>query len=217
MKILEKAEFLQRRFKLAFCQKSALVCAKKSNALQLTLAVRGLKITVMNVLALCGSIRNNSSNHALLSAVQKLFPLTVNWKLFEIKNLPFFDPQLQFGEHVPEVVRELRLLAKNADLIIIASPEYAHGIPGILKNALEWLVCEESMKKRAVVLIASPSGGEFLKEYLTETLRTMDLVIPPESVMVVTTARTQISPEGEIHDKELSIAVKKFIDRLLTY
>lgn len=169
----------------------------------------------MNVLAFCGSIRINSSNHALLSAVQSFFPVSTNWNLFEIKDLPFFDPHLQFGDQVPDAVKQLRLLTENADFIIIASPEYAHGIPGILKNALEWLVCEESMKKRAVVLIASPSGGEFLRDHLTETLRTMDLKIEPTAVLTVRTARTQISATGEILDKELSILINNFVEGLL--
>ncbi len=169
----------------------------------------------MNVLALCGSIRENSSNHNLLSAIRSFFPTSTAWELFEIKRLPFFDPALQISPALPAAVRELRALAAKSDYIVISSPEYAHGIPGILKNALEWLVCEETVKKKAVMVIGSASGGEYVKEYLAETLRTMDLVLPPSATAVVRTARNQISPQGEILDPNLRATLAQFISGLL--
>lgn len=102
----------------------------------------------MEILSLCGSIRNDSSNYALLLAVKKLLPQSTGWVHFDIKRLPFFDPKLQFGDDIPHVVQELRALAHRVDCILISTPEYAHGIPGILKNSLEWLICEETMKKK---------------------------------------------------------------------
>lgn len=169
----------------------------------------------MNVLALCGSIRENSSNHALLSAIRSFFPSIMQWDLFEVKTLPFFDPSLQFGPDVPLSVQKIRFLAEKADYIVISTPEYAHGIPGILKNALEWLVHECTVKKRAVLVIGSSSGGEFVKEYLCETLRTMDWVVTPGATLVVRTARSQLSPQGEVTDPELQARLKNFVQGLL--
>src|SRR5436190_123675 len=111
----------------------------------------------MNILAICGSIRNTSSNFSLLAIAQSFFPQETVWNYFHINDLPYFDPQLQFDPALPKSVQEIRSLAAKADYIVISTPEYAHGIPGILKNALEWLVCEESMKKKVVIIIGSPS------------------------------------------------------------
>lgn len=169
----------------------------------------------MKILTLCGSIRKESSNHALLKAAQAVFPVAAEWGGFDLQLLPYFDPQLQFGEGIPAIVKELRQKAQQADFIIIATPEYAHGIPGILKNALEWLVCEETLQKRVIVFIGAPSGGEFVKEYLLETLRTMDLVASSEATLVVRAARKQISEVGEISDPKLHATLKSFLNKYL--
>ncbi len=157
----------------------------------------------MNILALCGSNRSHSSNHALLEAVRKLLPSGVTWSLFAINSLPFFAPDIQFAKNLPPKVEELRQLALKADLILISTPEYAHGIPGILKNALEWLVAEESMQKPVALIIGSPSGGEYVKQHLTETLKTMDLLPSDDLTIVVKTARHQISESGVVLGSKL--------------
>ena len=108
-----------------------------------------------------------------------------------------------------------RELAAKADCIVIASPEYAHGIPGILKNALEWLVCEETLKKSVAVLIGTPSGGEYVRQYLAETLRTMDLVLPESAILTVRSARQHISVDGEISDSNLSAEIQSFVAPLV--
>lgn len=101
----------------------------------------------MKIVTLCGSIRRLSSNHLILKAVRSFFPEEIIWIDFDIQTLPYFDPQNQFSDNVPQSVVELRKEVLSASFIFIATPEYAHGIPGILKNALEWLVCEETIKK----------------------------------------------------------------------
>ena len=168
----------------------------------------------MKVLAICGSIRKGSSNHKLLSAVKSLFPNLSGWVDFDIGSLPFFNPDLQFNE-IPSAVVELRAFALQSEFIVVATPEYAHGIPGILKNALEWLVCEETMKKRVIVFIAAPSGGDYVKPYLLETLRTMDLIVTNESTMVVRTARSSISNTGAVQDPELHAALMAFLKNVV--
>lgn len=137
------------------------------------------------------------------------------WKEFDIQTLPYFDPQLQFGEGLPETVADFRSQAQKSDYIFISTPEYAHGIPGILKNALEWLICEETMRKKVAIFIGAPSGGQFVKEYLLETLKTMDLIATPEKTLVVRNARNNISNSGEISNAELRSALEKFLRTLL--
>lgn len=164
----------------------------------------------MNILAISGSIRTESSNSTLLKAIEPLLGPT-KWTDFQIKELPYFDPGLQFGADVPAIVQKLRSLAAQADFLVISTPEYAHGIPGILKNALEWLICEETMKKKVLVFIASPSGGEYVKKYLLETLKTMDLVVSEDTTFVLRSARKDILPNGEISDAGLKTSLSEFL------
>lgn len=158
----------------------------------------------MNVLAICGSIRDTSSNYNLLTVTRTFFPDDTSWEYFKINLLPFFDPQLQFDSALPQNVHSFRLLASKADYIVISTPEYAHGIPGVLKNALEWLVCEETLKKKVVLIIGAPGGGAFVKDHLTETLRTMDLLPSDDRTLVITSARSGIN-------QELELAIKNFV------
>lgn len=166
----------------------------------------------MKVLAISGSIRDKSTNTALLKAIHHLLPISVEWVDFKINELPFFDPQIQFGQDVPKKVEFFRHLAHECDYIVISTPEYAHGIPGILKNALEWLICEETIRKKVIVFVASPSGGAYVKEYLLETLRTMDMVVSEEMTFIVQIARNNISTTGEISDHCLKIAIIDFLN-----
>ena len=169
----------------------------------------------MKVLALSGSIRSTSSNASLLRAVQTLFHFSdADWTRFPIAELPFFDPELQFSLDLPPAVAAFRKLAAEAEFILIATPEYAHGIPGVLKNALEWLVCEETMQKKVAVFISSPSGGEHVKEYLLETLRTMDLMASDEMTFTVTSARKDISSSGEITNPSLRGEILAFLNKI---
>lgn len=155
----------------------------------------------MKLLTICGSLRENSNNNKLLNISCKYFPENATWTNFQINQLPFFDPQLQFN-NIPEIVMKLRLLVKDCDYILIATPEYAHGIPGVLKNALEWIICEESLKKRTILLIASPSGGEFVLEYLSETIRTMDLINTSDMNLIIRNTHTvdEIEIKNFIHN-----------------
>src|SRR5690242_9174445 len=97
----------------------------------------------MRLLAISGSLRAGSSNTAILQAARLVAPSDVELVLYEgLAELPAFNPDLDTveGDRVPERVRELRALVGSADGLLICSPEYAHGIPGSLKNLLDWLV-----------------------------------------------------------------------------
>lgn len=165
----------------------------------------------MRILAISGSIRNESSNSALLKAIRNLLPANIEWIDFKVNELPYFDSQIQFGLEVPPSVQSFRHLAHESDYIVISTPEYAHGIPGILKNALEWLICEETLKKRVIVFVSSPSGGDYVKEYLLETLRTMDMVVTEEMIFVIRSARKDVSKLGDISVHSLKTSIIEFL------
>lgn len=93
-----------------------------------------------NILAISGSLRANSTNLALLQALQRYAPDEINIDLYSsLDTLPIFSPDLE-EPHRPENVIQLIDLIKSADGLIISSPEYVRAIPGGLKNAIDWLV-----------------------------------------------------------------------------
>ncbi|HZJ54983.1 MAG TPA: NADPH-dependent FMN reductase [Myxococcaceae bacterium] len=139
----------------------------------------------MRVLAISGSLRALSSNRALLHAAAALVPAGMEWETYDgLAGLPHFNPDDdEDGRPVPLAVAELRTRVIAADGWVISSPEYAHGVPGSLKNALDWLVsCPELPGKPVLLLNASAAGGDFAQAALKETLRTMSLQVLAESL-----------------------------------
>jgi len=104
----------------------------------------------------------------------------MEWETYEgLADLPHFNPdEDEEGRTVPPAVADLRSRVIAADGWVISSPEYAHGVPGSLKNALDWLVsCPELPGKPVLLLNASAAGGDFAQAALAETLRTMSLEV----------------------------------------
>ncbi|HEY5945038.1 MAG TPA: NADPH-dependent FMN reductase, partial [Kofleriaceae bacterium] len=130
----------------------------------------------MNVLAISGSLRATSSNAAIVRAAARLAPPGVLIDAYEgVAALPHFSPDLDVAP-VPPAVEALRAAVGRCDALMITTPEYAHGMPGSLKNALDWLVSATEPIDKAVLLIsASPSGAAHAHAQLTEVLRTMSM------------------------------------------
>ena len=92
----------------------------------------------MRVLGISGSLRQDSYNSALLRAAAKRLPAGVELVEFEhLREIPPYDSDLE-AETTPEAVAELRQAMREADAVLIATPEYNHSLPGQLKNALDW-------------------------------------------------------------------------------
>ena len=107
----------------------------------------------IQILAMSGSLRAKSSNSAVLKTAQILSPGAANLTLYsDLANLPHFNPDLDL-EPFPEVVTSLRQQIQDSDGILISSPEYAHGVPGSLKNALDWLVSSIEFPSKPICLM----------------------------------------------------------------
>lgn len=146
----------------------------------------------MRILAISGSLRARSSNRALLRAAAAAAPPAVAFDFYEeLGALPLFNPDLdEEGMIAPPPVADLRARCIAADAILVCSPEYAHGIPGALKNALDWLVSVPDLVGKPIALLnASPTSGNHAQAQLVEVLTTM-------SMRVVTTAR--LSPNDPL-------------------
>jgi len=128
----------------------------------------------VKILAISGSLNGSSSNTALLRVIRDAASLPDEIALFEaLDDIPHFSPDRE-REPAPPAVAALRAALRDADGVLIATPEYAGGMPGVLKNALDWLVGSgELYEKRVVVVSAAPSPerGHNARESLERTLR----------------------------------------------
>src|SRR4051812_4011391 len=127
----------------------------------------------MKIVAISGSLRRGSSNTAVLRAAARLAPDGVHVSLFEgIAGLPFFNPDLD-GDAVPEPVAAFRAVIGSADGLLISSPEYARGVAGLMKNALDWLVASLEFPDKPVALVNTSPRAVHALAALTLTLETM--------------------------------------------
>ena len=99
-------------------------------------------------------------------------------------DLPLFSPDLE--AETPDSVLRLAAAVEACDGVLIACPEYAHGIPGAFKNALDWLVSRFEIPGKPVMLVHASTRSAFLREHLREVLRTVSCRLYPE-------------PEFEVH------------------
>ena len=129
----------------------------------------------MRVLAISGSLRKGSSNTAALEALARLAPEGMRVLVYrDLASLPPYNPDDDLEDQPkPELVRTLRAMVGACDAVVVASPEYAHGVPGVLKNAFDWLVSSETFAGRKVVLINTAPRAFHAQSSLREILATM--------------------------------------------
>ena len=93
---------------------------------------------VFNVVGFAGSLRRGSYNRALLRAATELAPSSLHILIHELDGIPLYNGDIEAAGAPPSVV-QLRDAIRQADGLLIATPEYNHGVPGVLKNTIDWL------------------------------------------------------------------------------
>ena len=128
---------------------------------------------MIDILALSGSLRAASTNSALLAALQRNAPSDCRVTIYDgLGRLPIFNPDDE-GERTPLEARELIDAVTGADGIIVSCPEYAHGVPGGLKNALDWLVSRDAAVGKPAMLVHASPRSLISRAALGEIMRTM--------------------------------------------
>jgi chromate reductase, NAD(P)H dehydrogenase (quinone) len=136
----------------------------------------------LNLLSLAGSLREGANSEAVLQSIQPLLPAGVTLNTFRLHDIPLYNQDLDdtYGAaNSPEPVQRLRHEISMAHGLIISSPEYNYGMPGVLKNALDWLsrpAFNSPMKGKPVLVVTSSigyAGGARAQHQIRETLISM--------------------------------------------
>ena len=139
----------------------------------------------MKIIGISGSLRTVSLSTALLNAAATLVPRYVKLVVYDgIGNLPHFNPELD-KQPVPPAVSDFRSQLNGAAGVVISTPEYAHGIPGVLKNALDWVVGSGETVDLPIALFNASTRSRYAIESLEEILRTMAGRIIPEACIAL--------------------------------
>ena len=173
---------------------------------------------MIKILAISGSLRASSSNTNILRALVNLAPENTTIEIYEgIGNLPHFNPEIDDDRELISV-QDWRSQIDRADAIVFCTPEYAHGVPGVLKNSLDWIVSSgEFMHKPTAVISASPSmeGGEKANASLVQTLSVMMAKIDNQSILCIPGVSAKLSQNGEAIDPETAQELQDLLENLI--
>lgn len=171
---------------------------------------------MIHVLGVSGSLRAQSSNTEALLAAARLAPDDMDVQLYSaLGTLPPFNPDLD-GEGMapPRSVADFRTQVAEADALLICTPEYAHGVPGALKNALDWLVSFCPVVQMPVAILNLSPRSHHAPASLAETLRTMSMRVVPTGE--VTLLPRHEGPHAEVfaRDPDFAATVHRTLDAL---
>jgi NAD(P)H-dependent FMN reductase len=171
------------------------------------------------ILAISGSTRAESTNLKLIRAIGVLSSAFFEITIYnDLASLPHFNPDHDKETSVPnKAVANLRRLISEADGVLICTPEYAMGVPGSLKNAIDWTVSSAEFSHKPTALITASSLGQKGHASLIETLKIIEAKITEETQLLIPFIKTKMSGEiisdnktkGEVHE------LLKNLDRLI--
>lgn len=168
----------------------------------------------MRIFAISGSLRAGSSNTGLLHAMAALSPAGVEVSVYDgLADLPHFNPDLD-PDAIPAVA-DFRARLAAADGIIISSPEYAHGVAGVMKNALDWVVATGEFVDKPVALINASPRAHHAQEALTETLVVMTARMVPEASIALPLLGRKLPEGGMLADVEIADALRGALEALM--
>ncbi len=168
----------------------------------------------LRIIAICGSTRQQSTNHTLINIISEMYASTAEITSFEgLAELPHFNPDLD-NQMPPPAVSAFRDLLRAADGVLICTPEYAMGVPGSLKNALDWLVSSMELSQKPVALITASSVGELAHQSLTATLRVIEADMPDSSRLLIPFVKAKVQG-GRIVDEGTLRDIKEVMGSLI--
>jgi len=169
----------------------------------------------IRVLAMSGSLRRASSNSALVAAVARLAPPAVDVSIYRgLAELPPFNPDID-GDSAPAAVMGFRTALHTCHALLLSSPEYAHGVPGVLKNALDWVVGSGELIDKPVALINTSARATHARASLVETLSVMSARLVRDASITVALDGRMLDADGIVADETIAAAVRSAIDALV--
>ncbi|MHA4810804.1 NADPH-dependent FMN reductase [Flavitalea flava] len=172
-----------------------------------------------HILAISGSLSRSSVNYRLIRALAALYSDQLEIVLFEgVGGLPPFNPEDNDddNEKVARPVAEFRRKIRNADGVLICTPEYAHGVPGSLKNAIDWTVSTSEFSHKPTVLITASTDGRFAHPALLDILTVIEAEDIGQLNLLIQFARTKISEDNVITDDKTLVELKTLMGRFIS-
>jgi chromate reductase, NAD(P)H dehydrogenase (quinone) len=172
------------------------------------------------IIGICGSLRRGSFNAMLLRAAAEVAPLGTAIEQQSIREVPLYDGDLEEEHGVPAVVERLKTRIASADGLLMVTPEYNHSLPGVLKNAMDWLSrpAEDIPRVfggRPVAIIGAtpgPGGTALAQAAWLPVVRKLGMRPWCEGGLLISHAFTVFDPNGRIADAATRQRVQRFIE-----
>jgi NAD(P)H-dependent FMN reductase len=167
----------------------------------------------VKVLAIAGSLRAASLNAAFCRAASRLAPAGLTVEVYGgLGSLPHFNVDLEAD--LPPAVVELRAKVAVAAAVLIATPEYAHGIAGVMKNGLDWLIADEPFVGKPVAVVNTSPRANRAHDALLEVLRTMSATLVHEASITVPLLGSVMTEAQIIGTPALAELTREALERL---
>lgn len=171
------------------------------------------------ILGISGSLRAASFNTALLRAARRAAPEGVEIEIATLHGIPLYDGDLEAATGIPEAVDALKARIRASDALLLATPEYNNGMPGVLKNAIDWLSrpageLRQLFGGRPLALMgASPSGfGTLLAQAAwLPVLKSLGVQVWTGKSLMLSRAHQSIGADGEIVDEAALKTIADFV------
>jgi len=171
------------------------------------------------ILGFAGSLRKGSYNKALLRAAEELLPEEAKLEIFDLEGIPPFNQELE--SRMPEKVKEFKAKIRDADAILIATPEHNYSVPGVLKNAIDWAsrpYGDNSFEgKPAAIMSASTGmlGGSRAQYHLRQIFVFLDMRPVNRPEVFITFAAQKIDEQGKLNDETSRKLIKQLLEALI--
>lgn len=166
----------------------------------------------IKILAIAGSLRTTSSNHAIVKEAALLAPAGVEVIIYGgLENVPLFND----SNDAPEGVVDLRRQLAAADGVLICTPEYAFGVPGVLKNAIDWTVSSGEFDNKPVAVIAAATGGDKALASLLLTFKALSANIADDAKLLISFVRSKLDEQGKVKDMATRQAMQVVMEALV--
>ncbi len=169
------------------------------------------------VLGFAGSLRQASYNRALLSLAQKLSPQGLEIEIYDLKDIPIYNMDLEEQGLLQSVI-DFKQKIEQADGLLIVTPEHNYSVPGVLKNAIDWATRpsgQDSLTKKPAGIIGAstgPFGTVRAQEHLRQILQHSEVYVMPQPQILIAYAGKKFDESGNLIDPETTEKLKKFLE-----
>lgn len=176
----------------------------------------------LRVVGVAGSLRHSSFNRSLLRAARELAPPALRIEIHELDDVPLYNEDVERAG-VPEAVARLRQAVAAADGLLIATPEYNHGVPGVMKNAFDWLSRPPRQSvldgKPSAIMGASPGmvGTARSQSQLRQSFVFTNTPVLRQPELLVARAHEKFDSEGQLTDETTQRFLIAFLERFVAW